>query len=106
MDDVPHLAWPIRVQGRAYTTVQQDTDDELAANVATLLCFERGTRIEAVDFGITDPTFQQVPVDTSEIERQAAVYEPRADLTITVTGDGPGSQRVQIAVVAAVEDVT
>ena len=98
MDDKPHLAWPIRVDGPQLATVQEDTDDEAAANVAVLCCFERGSRAEQPDFGITDPTFQQMPVDPSEIERQAAVYEPRAQLRITLTDDGTGGQRVTVAV--------
>src|SRR5262247_2235600 len=103
VDDLPHLAWPIHVQGNTYATVQQDTNDEAAANVAVLCCFPRGWRTEQPDFGITDPTFQQMPVDPSEIERQAAIYEPRAQLRITLADDGTGGQRVTIAVHIAEE---
>jgi len=107
MDDLPHLAWPITVTGNTYTTVQQDTNDEVAANIAVLCCFPRGWRAEQPDFGITDPTFQQMPVDPSEIERQSAIYEPRAGLTITVRDDpDPGSQRVNIAVQIAEEVIS
>src|SRR5262245_58835544 len=105
IDDVPHINWPIQVQGAAYATNQQDTDQEAAANIAVLCCFERGTRIENTDFGITDPTFQQIPVDTGDIERQAAIYEPRAQLTIQVADDGTGGQRVTVAVrIATVQE--
>jgi phage baseplate assembly protein W len=100
MDDVPHIAWPIRVNGVAYATCQQDSTDELAANVATLVCFERGSRVEAPDFGITDPTFAVMPIDVTEIEQQIADYEPRARLDIELTDDGSGGQRVSIAVYA------
>jgi hypothetical protein len=101
---VPHLAWPIRVAGTTYATCQQDTGEEAAAAVAVLCCFERGSRAEAPDFGITDPTFSQVPVDTDEIVRQAAVYEPRASLEVTVSEDGVGGQRVSVAVSIATEE--
>jgi phage baseplate assembly protein W len=105
MDDVPHIAWPVQVMGRTFAIVQQDTSDEVAANVAVLCSFRRGSRIEAPDFGITDPTFQIAPVDTTEIERQIAVYEPRAELAITVTDDRAGAQHVTIAVrVASAEE--
>jgi len=99
MDDVPQLNWPIRVQGNDYDTCQQDTDQEAAVNVTVLCCFERGTRIEQPDFGITDPTFQLMPVNTGEIQRQVDLYEPRAQLDIRVTPeDTAGGQRVTLAV--------
>jgi len=99
MDDRPHINWPIRVQGNAYDTCQQDTDEEAAAAIAVLCSFERGTRAEAPDFGITDPTFQQQPVNTAELQRQASVYEPRAQLQIRVTtADVTGGQQVTVGV--------
>lgn len=104
MDDLPHIAWPIRVDGASLATVQQDTDDEAAANVAVLCCFPRGFRAEQPDFGITDPTFQQMDVDPTEIERQAALYEPRAELTINVSTADAGGQRVAVQVRIAVQE--
>ena len=98
MDPRPHIDWPIRVQGAGYVTCQQDTDQEAAAAVAVLYSFERGTRAEQPEFGITDPTFELVPVDVTELERQAAVYEPRARLEITLTDDAVGAQHVRVAV--------
>lgn len=98
MDDVPHIDWPIRLDGNGYATCQQDTAQEIAAAVAALFSFERGTRIESPDFGILDPTFAQQPVDTTDLEQQAGTYEPRAELTITVTSSAGGEQRVQVTV--------
>ena len=87
------------MQGTAYETCQQDTDQEAATTVAVLCSFQRGTRAEQPDFGITDPTFQQMPVDTAEIQRQVALYEPRARLHIKVTDeDTHGGQQVTLAV--------
>lgn len=102
MDQIPHIDWPIRVTGTSYAFCEQDTSQELAANVAVLCSFQRGTRIEQPDFGITDPTFSQQPVDTSEIERQVGVYEPRAELDITVSQVAQtGEQTVTLAVAPA-----
>ena len=97
MDDIPHIAWPIRFGSGSYQTCQQDTEEELASNVAVIVGFERGSRIEAIDYGITDPTFQAMPVDTAEIESQVGYYEPRAVLTVTLS-EGEGSQRVDLGV--------
>ncbi len=104
MDDLPHLAWPVRVDGSSYASIQQDTDDEVAATVAVLLSFRRGWRAEQPDFGITDPTFELTPINTAEIERQVGLYEPRAELEITLSDDGRGAQRVRIAATIAEEE--
>jgi len=99
MDDLPHLDWPIRVEGSRFSSIQQDTDSEVAAAVAALLCFRRGWRAEAPDFGITDPAFDQIPTDraVAEIERQVGVYESRAVLEIELRDDGRGSQRIRVS---------
>jgi hypothetical protein len=106
VDDRPHIDWPIQVTGTAYATCQQDTDQDAAAAIAVLCSFERGTRSEQPDFGITDPAFQLVPVDVTEIERQAAIYEPRAELTITLSEPTVGEQQVRIAVRVATAEET
>jgi len=99
VDDRPHINWPIRVEGPGYATAQQDTDQEAAAAIAVLCSFERGTRAEAPDFGVTDPTFQQMPVNTAELQRQASVYEPRAQLQVSVTpADALGGQQITVGV--------
>ena len=76
--EIAQMDWPIRVNGYDYAEVEQDTTQDAGAQVAVLCCFERGTRAEDPDFGITDPTFTQVPINTSEIEQQAAAYIPQA----------------------------
>jgi len=101
MNDVPHLALPITVSGTSFETVQQDTEDELAVTVAVLLRFERGSRIEQPDFGLTNPAFGQMPIDVSEIEQQAGVWEPRAAVSVQLHSDPAGEQRVVVGVTAA-----
>ena len=105
MDSIAHIDWPIRVSANAYASCQQDTSQEIAANIAVLFSFQRATRIEQPDFGITDPTFAQMPVDTTDLERQAARYEPRADLDVSLTTEGDGAQQVRVAVrVATIQE--
>lgn len=98
MNDVPHIDWPIRLNATGYQTCQQDTAQELAAAVTVVCSFERGSRIEAPDFGITDPTFSQMPIDTTDLEQQLAALEPRADVTVELTGDAAGEQQVRLNV--------
>lgn len=101
MDPIPHIALPIQIVNGAYVTNQQDTDAEAAACVAAILSFEIGSREEAPDFGITDPSFSAVPIDTDDIEAACEAYEPRATLTITQAPYDPRrplETSVQIAV--------
>jgi hypothetical protein len=100
MADIPQLDWPIRLAGIDYAEVEQDSTADAGASVAVLCCFERGTRAEAPDFGITDPAFQQQPVDTDEIAQQAAVYVPQATVTVTqtITPGGAAAVSVRVAI--------
>lgn len=82
MDDIPHIALPIRLSGLAYETNQEGTNDEVAACVAAVVGFPIGYREEAPDFGITDPSFSTRPIDTEEIETACETYEPRASIEV------------------------
>jgi hypothetical protein len=83
MADVPlKLAWPLRfVNGRA-ATVEQDTVDEIAMCVVTLLRFDVGDRMEAPNFGVEDLTFRQAPLDLEQLRGAILEFEPRAQTLI------------------------
>ena len=98
MDDLPHLALPLRVVGSAYAPVQQDTGDEVACTVAAICAFPRGYRAEQPEFGITDPTFSLGSPATAELEAQVAAFEPRAALTVTTVDDLAGHATVRVEV--------
>jgi hypothetical protein len=98
MADVPQLDWPLRVVGFDFAEVEQDSTADAGASVAVLCCFERGSRAEAPDFGITDPTFAQAPVDTEEIVAQAATYVPEAQLDVSQQTEPDGTATVTVAV--------
>jgi len=86
MDVVPHVAWPIRIGGAvgnpSYATNQQGTNEEVAACVAVIVGYERGTRDDDLDFGIRDPTFETRPLDIADIEASVEDYEPRAVVSV------------------------
>lgn len=82
MANIPHLAMPFQVINGQWVTVEQDTDDEVAHCVKNICAFERGYRIEDPDFGIDDPTFTVMPIDTEDIDSTLAVYEDRAQVDI------------------------
>jgi phage baseplate assembly protein W len=83
MDNVPHLALPLRIVGGQYMTVQQGTLAELRCNVAAIVSFPLGSRVERPEFGIKDPEFEQRPLDTLDIEAAVESYEPRAAVRIS-----------------------
>jgi phage baseplate assembly protein W len=83
MDDIPHLALPLRLVGSSFTTVQQDTLDELTTTVAVICAFPLGSRAERPEFGIADPALADEPLNTYRIAATVAAYEPRADVTVT-----------------------
>lgn len=82
MNDVPHLALPIEFYGGRYRVNQQGTNDEIAACVAVVCSFARGSREEAPEFGILDPAFQQQPIDITDVQQACETYEPRAIVRI------------------------
>ena len=77
---------------------------DAGAQVAVLCSFERGTRAEDPDFGITDPTFTQVPINTSEIEQQAAHYIPQATVHAQSIPEAGGTATVTVSVSAVNPD--
>jgi hypothetical protein len=87
MDNVPHIALPIRLTGSAQSTAfavnQQDTAEEVSACVAAVVSFERGSREEDTNFGIADPTFETRPIDVADIQSAVESYEPRAVVSVT-----------------------
>jgi hypothetical protein len=98
MDDIPHLALPIRLSSGSYVTNPQDSNDEGAACVAAILKFARNTRVEDVDFGIEDPTFQVQPVDIDDIAQAISTYEPRVNADIISTDNPDGTSTVVVKV--------
>lgn len=100
MDDIPHIAIPIAIRDAAYVSTQQDTNAEVAGCVAVILQFPLGYREEAPEFGITDPTFSDRPIDTTEIESQVEAYEPRATIEIS---ESPYDPRYPLEATIAIE---
>jgi phage baseplate assembly protein W len=96
--NVPHLAVPLQVINGQFITVEQDTDDEVAQCVRNICAFERGYRIEDPDFGINDPTFTIMPIDTEDISRALAAYEDRAQVAIFQEFGPDGSVEVRLEV--------
>lgn len=77
---IPKLRVPLRLEGGRLGVCEQDSQENVAACVYAVLAYERGSRIEDVDYGVEDPSFAQFPFDVSEWLEQIATYEPRAEV--------------------------
>jgi phage baseplate assembly protein W len=104
MDNIPHLAIPFRVVGEGYAIRQQDTDAEAADCVRNILVFTKGDRIEDLDFGIDDPSFQLQPVDIDDIAQAISEYEPRVDAEIETEDLPDGTTSVSVSVTLPTSD--
>lgn len=77
----PKLAVPLRVAGGRLATVEQDSDDEIAACVYATVATPRGSRLEEPDYGVEDGEFEQLPFNTDEWVEQIGAWEPRAEVS-------------------------
>jgi len=90
------LSYPFRIgpNGSA-ATVEQDSDDHKAEQLAALVMTRPGERDLVPGFGIPDPTF--VGIDIAALEGAAAVFGPDVKITeVEVDVTGVNSQDVLI----------
>lgn len=80
---IPKMRVPHRLENGHLAVCEQGSPENIAANVYTVLSYERGSRVEDPDFGVEDPTFSEMPLDDREWLEQIGVYEPRAAVTTT-----------------------
>ena len=104
MADVPHLSLPLRVIGQTFAVVDQDTVDELANNIKAVTSFAQGQRADDMRFGILPMPFDNRPLNLDDLNTTIAIYEPRADATVSEAPydpNDPTAARVSIAVTMA-----
>lgn len=78
-----HLALPVRLDGRGQlVTVEQDTLEEIAQNVAVILATPLESRVEVPDFG--SPRLEFVGPDADGMLAAVNEWEPRATLDLDV----------------------
>lgn len=75
---IPILSLPLRLEGESLATVAYGSVEDVAQCVYAIVSYERGSRLEDVQFGVDDPTFEAIPLDVSEWLTAIARYEPRA----------------------------
>ena len=74
---IPHLAQPFQYIRGAAAVVDQDSPDEVAQCVATVLAYPTGFALELPEFG-TPPQELQAPINVAVIEAAVTRWEPRA----------------------------
>lgn len=83
MTDIPHLAYPFRLDGLGHArVVEQDTVDEIANCCTVILKTPIGSRSELPEFGYEDPTFSGRTVNVEDVIQVLERWEPRADLQV------------------------
>lgn len=85
--DVPRLAWPLRLVGGRFATVEQDSDDDIAQCIKAIVQTSPGERADLPDMGLADPVFEEQPLDVDALREMVARHEPRAAITATATTD-------------------
>lgn len=74
------MAWPFVVDtfNQEIDVVEQDTTEEVATCVYSIVICPVGACPELPGFGVTDLSFSQVPVNTKTFEADIVNQEPRA----------------------------
>lgn len=94
-----HLAMPINAPNGQYSVNEQDSQAEAEDQVRCILAFPKGSRAESMDFGVSDPTFKEMPIDVTDIANAIAFYAPDLDAEIqTTVNQEDGSEQLNIKV--------
>jgi phage baseplate assembly protein W len=110
MDDVPHLALPLRLAGDSFASVQQDTLDEARACVAAIVVFPIGSRVESPDFGVPELALRDRPLDVDGFAAAIESFETRVALRVSEAPYDPldplaARVRVEVALPGEAEEV-
>lgn len=102
---IPHFDLPFRFvpKGGVLTaaTVEQDTLDDVFNCINMAVHYRRGQRHMVPTFGITDPTFDEQPIDMQRLVTEATLHELRADIAASQESD-----RFDSFIVRALADVS
>jgi hypothetical protein len=71
----------------APVVVEQDSLEDVINCVSAALRTDKGSRVDMPTFGVPDPTFQVLPMDTNEIIAEVTSHEDRAAITLAETPD-------------------
>jgi hypothetical protein len=75
---IPHFSYPFRFASPSAAVSEQDSLDEIADCVLSVLLCPSGFRVELPTFGLVDPTFAVPSPDLDQIRDVVDAWEPRA----------------------------
>lgn len=88
---LPHFDVPFRLWNDGGLTVprvvEQDSTDDVVNCVEAAIRTQRGQRLDEPTFGIVEPTFQSLPLNTMDLIGQISTHEERASIVMTETPD-------------------
>lgn len=84
---IPHLTWPVRLDGTGLAQVEQDSLDDIAQCVTVLLSTQVGSRDELPAYGIDDPVGGR-HIDLPSVVAAVGEWEPRAVVPDATAVDG------------------
>jgi len=94
--DLPHFDAVFTFDSKGHAlVVQQGTVEEVSACINNIASCPKGFRTDLPDFGIDDPTFKPLPVNTSVLGAALTKYEPRARLAIEAHAADPSQPQNQ-----------
>jgi phage baseplate assembly protein W len=67
--------------------VEQDDLEDVVNCVEAAMRTDKGSRSDIPTFGISDPTFMMLPVDTNQVIAEVTSHEDRASLVMSETPD-------------------
>lgn len=82
MSDVPHFALPFRFSNPQAAVSEQDSLDEIADCVYSILVCPVGFRVELPTFGVPDPTFSTPAPPLDELRDAIDTWEERAGVVL------------------------
>lgn len=95
----PHFRVPFAITDGAAEVVEQDTDEEILQCVEAICRTERGSRIDAPNFGIPEIVFREGGINEDVLHRAITDHEPRANAYIsTMMGDDALMEIIKITV--------
>lgn len=99
----PHIDMPFRIAGSSVAQMEQNSSQDIEQCVLACLKTKRGSRVDAPEYGIPDPTFGPLTPEVNVDELLTAVeeVEPRVTLISEVEFEEM-VERVRIEIEATV----
>lgn len=87
MTRLPHFGHPFRFENGRAVVVEQNSLDDVATCVETIVRYRQGDRIAVPNFGIDDLTFTEGDLDLDAMVQAIERWEERVDVLISEAPD-------------------